>query len=81
LPEPVLVDPFELSEAERVARGIRRLPQTLSEASEALAGSEVLREAMGDLLFDSSVAVRRAEAEIDEGKPLEQLVAEHLWRF
>ena len=81
LPEPVLVDPFELSEAERVARGIRRLPQTLSEASEALAGSEVLREAMGDLLFDSSVAVRRAEAEIDEGKPLEQVVAEHLWRF
>ena len=81
LPEPVLVDPFELSEAERVDRGIRRLPQSLSEAADALARSRVLREAMGDVLFDACVAVRRAEAEIDEGKPLEQLVAEHLWRF
>lgn len=81
LPEPVSVDPFELSEAERGARGIRRLPASLDEATEALAASEVLREAMGDLLFDSAVAVHRAEAEADEGKTLEELIAEHLWRF
>jgi len=81
LPEPVLIDPFELSEPERLARDVRRLPKSLAEATEALAASEVLREAMGDMLFDSIVAVRRAEAEADEGKPLEQLVAEHLWRF
>ncbi|MGD0999007.1 MAG: glutamine synthetase family protein [Thermoleophilia bacterium] len=81
LPEPVSVDPFDLSEAEQRARDIRRLPASLAEAAEALAASEVLHEAMGDLLFDSTVAVRRAEAETDEGKTLKQLVADHLWRF
>ena len=36
---------------------------------------------MGDELHTLLVAVRRAEAAADAGKPLEQLVAEQRWRF
>lgn len=81
LPEPVAGDPYELSEAECAARGIRRLPETLDAAVEALAASAPLREAMGNVLLNACVAVRRAEAETDRHKPPEQVVAEHLWRF
>ena len=81
LPEPCLVDPGSLTEAERAAAGYEQLPASLGEAAEALAGSEVLRAAMGDLLHESSVAVRRAEAEEDEGRPIDDLIREQLWRF
>ena len=81
LPEPCSVDPGSLTEEERAAAGYEQLPASLSEAADALAGSQVLRAAMGDLLHDCMVAVRRAEAEADEGRPLEDLVREQLWRF
>jgi glutamine synthetase len=81
LPEPVAVDPSSLSERERAARGIALVPQTLSAATEALAASETLHEAMGDMLFDATVAVRRAEVEADGSRPMEQLFTEHRWRF
>ena len=38
-----------------------RLPTTLDGAVTAFASTAMLREAMGDLLFDAVVAVRRAE--------------------
>jgi glutamine synthetase len=81
LPEPVDGDPHLLTEQERSDRDIVRLPESLSEATRELAASEVLREAMGDELHDAVVAVRRAEAEADEGRPMEELIAEHFWRF
>ncbi len=81
LPEPCWVDPGSLTEEEREAAGYEQLPASLSEAAEALEGSEVLRAAMGDLLHDCMVAVRRAEAQADEGRPIDELVREQLWRF
>ena len=54
LPEPVEGDPVRLPDAPR-------LPTTLDGAVMAFAGTAMLREAMGDLLFDAVVAVRRAE--------------------
>ncbi len=81
LPEPCWVDPASLSEEERAAAGYEQLPSSLSAAADALEASEVLRAAMGDLLHDCTVAVRRAEAEADEGRPIDEVVREHLWRF
>jgi glutamine synthetase len=81
LPEPVTIDPAARTERELAACGITLVPQTLSAATDALADSEALRKAMGDMLFDATVAVRRAEAEADEGRPLQELYAEQLWRF
>jgi len=81
LPEPLGEDPHSLSAEERRRRGVVRLPASLGEAATALEESEVLRAAMGPELHDAMVAVRRAEAEEDEGRPLDELVAEQLWRF
>jgi glutamine synthetase len=57
----VLVDPATLTDAERTARGIRRLPDTLAAAVDALEADGVLMEALGDLLGRSYVTVRRSE--------------------
>ena len=58
-----LVDPALLSDDERAARGIRRLPASLAEALDALEADAVLMEALGDLLRRSYLAVRRSEWE------------------
>jgi glutamine synthetase len=61
-PEPVEADPASLSDAERAARGVRRLPAALDEALDHLADDAALMEALGDLLGRSYLAVRRSEA-------------------
>ena len=60
-PEPVDVDPAALSEAERVRRGIKPVPATQAEALAALAGDHVLTEALGPVLTEAYLAVRRSE--------------------
>ncbi len=60
--ESTEADPASLSEDERRARGIRRLPASLGEALDNLAADAVLMEALGDLLGRSYLAVRRSEA-------------------
>lgn len=42
---------------------MRQLPASMLEATAELAGSSVLRKAMGDLLFETFVATRRGEHE------------------
>jgi glutamine synthetase len=60
-PEPVEVDPATIPEPEREVRGIRRLPATQEEALDALAADEVLTSALGPVLTESYLAVRRSE--------------------
>jgi glutamine synthetase len=62
LPEEITGDPSRFDEAELERRGIRRLPQSLGEATDAFAASSVLRAALGPVLADAVVAVRRGEA-------------------
>jgi glutamine synthetase len=62
-PEPVEVDPATLPEDERDARGIRRLPATQGEALDALEADEMLTAALGPVLTQSYLAVRRSEWE------------------
>jgi glutamine synthetase len=81
LPPPVSADPAMLDEAEHSAAGIARLPQALADSAELLAGSRVLREAMGEYLHDRVVAVRRAEIEAAAGLDEESLTAKYRWRF
>jgi glutamine synthetase len=61
LPPPVDFDPGQLSDAERAARGIERLPATLDVALAALADDPVLLAALGDDLARAYLAVKRAE--------------------
>jgi glutamine synthetase len=60
-PDPVEVDPATISEAERKARGILRLPATQEEALDALERDDVLTTALGPVLARSYLAVRRSE--------------------
>jgi glutamine synthetase len=60
-PEPVEVDPATIAEDERAARGIMELPATQAEALDALAADTVLTAALGPVLVESYLAVRRSE--------------------
>src|ERR1700742_1821389 len=60
--EAVNVDPAALSEDERAARGIKRLPSSLTEALDALEADEVLMTALGPLRSRAYLAVKRSEA-------------------
>ena len=60
-PEPVDVDPATLAEDERARRGIHRLPATQEEALDALAADDLLTSALGPVLAQSYLAVRRSE--------------------
>jgi glutamine synthetase len=77
VPPPVHDDPAAMPEPSRPAR----LPETLEAAADALAASDVLREAMGEYLHSRVVAVRRAEAESAAGLDEETLVSRNRWRF
>jgi glutamine synthetase len=81
LPDEVTVDPGGLSADELADRGIHRLPQSVEEALSHLEKSDVLRDAMGPMLFGPFTAVRRAEAEAFAGQEPEKIVAAHRWRY
>jgi glutamine synthetase len=81
LPEPVLDDPADLDEQARQRLGVRQLPATLGEAIKELEGSEMLRQAMGDVLFDAFVATRRAERDAYEDMDPEEAVRAHRWKY
>jgi glutamine synthetase len=61
LPPEVTVDPATLTDDQRTAVGVTRLPQTLAESVEEFRRCEVLAEAMGAALFGTVLAVRETE--------------------
>jgi glutamine synthetase len=73
---PALADPVEL---ERL--GVRRLPATLHEAVQRLESSKLLREAMGDALFDAVVAVRHGEDQRFAGQTADEIIEVTRWRY
>lgn len=77
LPQEVTGDPALLPEGS----GIRRLPTSTAEAAEALANSTVLAGAMGEVLHDAVVTVRRAEAQRFADADTAELVALTRWRW
>jgi glutamine synthetase len=81
LPPPVTGDPARFSAAELAERGIRRLPTTVDEATDALAAAGVLRTALGDTLMDAVLAVRRAEAGRFRDASPEDVVAALRWVY
>jgi glutamine synthetase len=62
-PPPVEENVFELTAAERDRRGIATLPGSLLEAIEAAGKSSLLREALGDHVFESLLKNKRIEWE------------------
>jgi glutamine synthetase len=81
LPGEITGDPVAMSEAELAERGTRRLAQSLDGSAGALEASDVLREAMGDPMFEAFLAVRRAEIELFAETSPEDVVAQTRWRW
>jgi glutamine synthetase len=75
------VDPASLSEADRAARGIRRLPASLDEAADNLAGDALLMAALGDMLGRSYLAVRRSEARAYARMSDEEQFRGHFYKY
>ncbi|AWW36629.1 glutamine synthetase family protein [Streptomyces cadmiisoli] len=81
LPEEITGDPARLDPAEAAARGVRRLPVSLDEAVTEFAGDERLREALGPVLADAVVAVRRGECAAVAGLDDAQVAAAYRWVY
>jgi glutamine synthetase len=61
LPPPMETNLYHLTAEQRRERGIVALPETLGEAIDELAGSEVARKALGPHIFDRYVELKRKE--------------------
>ncbi len=79
--EPALIDPDTVPEAERNARGIRRLPTSLGEALDALERDEVLLTALGETLAKNFLAVKRSEVRGFEGKDIGFEIEQHFYKY
>ena len=77
-PNPINVDPANLSAEEQTAQGIDRLPSNLGEAITHLQQNDVLMQALNRELFQAFLAVRQAEWAAMKDWELEQEV-KTLW--
>ncbi len=61
LPPEATANIFDLSEAERRRQGLTPLPQSLAEALHAMEGSDLVREALGEHMFEWFLRNKRSE--------------------
>ena len=61
LPDPIEENIFHMTPAELEKRGIGTLPGSLSEACDLMENSELVREALGDHVFNTLLANKRLE--------------------
>jgi glutamine synthetase len=61
LPDPMERNLYDLTADERARLGVEQLPETLGEAIEELAGSELVLKALGEHIFTRYVDLKRAE--------------------
>jgi len=79
--EPVDIDPGNWSDAQRAARGIKRLPTSLDAALNALEADAVLTEALGPLLTSAYLAVKRMESRHFADKSPEEEARQHFYKY
>jgi glutamine synthetase len=61
LPEPIEMDVYHLTEGERARMGIDQLPGSLNRAIEYAENSELLRETLGDHIFEQFITSKKVE--------------------
>ncbi|MFG3009153.1 glutamine synthetase family protein [Streptomyces cinerochromogenes] len=81
LPDEITGDPARYGPDEAAARGVRRLPRSLSEAVEEFRADQVLREALGPVLADAVTAVRLGEAAAVDGLGPDRVAAAYRWVY
>jgi glutamine synthetase len=60
-PDPVEANVYKMSAEERERRGIKQLPGSLSEAIQLTEKSKLVREALGDHVFDHFIENKKVE--------------------
>jgi glutamine synthetase len=78
---PVSGDPAGLDAGELAERGVRRLPESLPEALAAFEKSALLRDALGAVLADAVLAVRRGEQARVDGLSPEDVAEAYRWVY
>lgn len=78
LPDPVAGDPALFPPG--ISRP-PRLPTTLPQVLDHFSESALLREALGDPLFEAILAVRHADHELFDGRSPEEIAAATRWRY
>jgi glutamine synthetase len=81
LPDPVSAAPDDLPAGVRERAGIHRLPADLGTALGNLQQSRLPRDALGDALIDTFVAVRRHELSTYAARPLSEVVPLMRWAY
>jgi len=61
LPEPIERNLYDLTEDDRQAMGVKHLPESLGEAIEEMAGSELVEQALGSHIFSRYIDLKREE--------------------
>ncbi len=61
LPEPMETNLYDITPEERDRLGIEQLPETLGEAIEVMAESELVNKALGDHIFSRYIELKREE--------------------
>src|SRR5215469_6478742 len=79
--DAVNVDPATLSDAERLARGAHRLPDSLGAALDALEADTLLMDSLGDLRRRAYLAVKRSEVAAFADMDVAQECFEHFTKF
>lgn len=64
LPQPVELDPADLSEEKRKELGIKPLPSSLAEALDLMDADKIVKSWMPSMMYESYVSVKRTEIEI-----------------
>lgn len=75
------VDPARLTPDELAARGIKRLPSTLLEAIHALEADTALTDAMGPLLADSYLTLRKADWDLFSQHDVDFEIRHHFYKY
>jgi glutamine synthetase len=79
--DPTLIDPGNYSDEERQHLGIRRFPTNLKEVLDNLENDKVLVEALGPLLAESFLAVKRLEWQSFSQADVDYEIKHHFWVF
>lgn len=78
---PALIDPAHYSDEQRTAMGIRPFPSTLAEALDNLERDEVLMGALGPMLGQAYLAVKRLEWQSFSAADVDFEIKHHFWKF
>lgn len=79
--QAALIDPADYGAEEQAARGIRRYPETLDAALDALERDQVLMEALGPQLGNSYLVVKRSEYEAFANEDLDFEIRHHMHKY